>query len=68
MKPAFNSSRKLYFVFLKAETCANDLYKAYKKQKGKVTDITERPWPRNNEHSDSFQMVDSFQRTEHKGG
>jgi len=48
--------------------CENDLYKAYKKQKGKVTDITGRPWTRNNEHSHSFQMVDSFQRTEYKGG
>jgi hypothetical protein len=66
MKPAFNGSRKQYFVLLKAQMCENKSYKAYKKQKGKVTGITGRPWTRNNEHSYSFQMADSFQRTEHK--
>jgi hypothetical protein len=48
--------------------CENDSYKAYKKQKRKATDITRRPWTSKNEHSYSFQMADSFQRTEYKGG
>jgi hypothetical protein len=38
--------------------CENNSYTAYKKQKGMVTDLTGRPWTRNNEHSYSFQMGD----------
>jgi hypothetical protein len=43
-------------------------YTAYKKQKGKATDLTGRLWTSNNEHSYSFQIVDSFQKKENKGG
>jgi hypothetical protein len=67
MKPAFNNSRKYYFAYQKAQMCDNDSCTAKKKQKGKVKDTTGRPWTRN-EHSYSSQIVDSFQRTEYKGG